>query len=201
MWVGSMKKGILLNPNCSEIVCSLPTLGSMKIAKKMMKEIIASDIKDKTKNSLVDIVNEWSHEDIYNVGTDSYPNGAIESFLDKADALKKQISDYKDMPDLRYVDNNGGGGHFEYVEASWKLAKLAAFGKFTKDEAIKFDEGMWSDEQKLIDVCQECLNKEADIKCSEYVKRMVGECKGKYTEKKIDSLDKMEKEMLHATKP
>jgi len=109
----------------------------------------------------------------------------------------------KDFPDVEFADNLGGGGNWDYVEASWRIAKLCAVGKFTEQKAKDFDKMLWEfgEDPVLIDECEECLEKNKIKKeCKEYVKRVVGECKGKFKETPTDILTKMEKEVEHDLK-
>jgi hypothetical protein len=125
-----MKKGIPLNPNCSTIVCSLPTRSSLKKAKEILNAIETTNLPKKSKAELKEIIIEWEYCDRIEIGTDMYPNNAIDIFIGKAKELVKNVSKMKDFPDLSCVDNAGGGGNWDYVEASWETAQLHAMKQF-----------------------------------------------------------------------
>ena len=199
-----MKKEIMLNPNCSTIVCKLPTVSTIKKAERICKKIEASNLDDKTKEITKEILVEWSYNEYrLEVDTASYPNDAIDCFIEKADEFKKQFKKLEDFPDLYCEDNSGGGGNWGYTEASWRIARLYAFGKFTKESAMKFDKRLWEDGQDpiLVDECEQCLKEnKINKECKEYVRRVVGECKGIHHETPYAILTKMENEVDHATK-
>jgi hypothetical protein len=181
---------MLLNPNCSTIVCALPTYGSIETAEEILADIYKSDMSDKTKAKLKDVLYEWSYDERQEVCTESYPDGTLESFIWHADELKKHIPNIKDLPEPRYVDNLGGGGHWEVVELAWMIAKLQVFGKITMDEATEMDKNIGYT-PLLLDECDRCLNKKPDINCKEYVKRVVGECEGRFEQTLKEKLEKM----------
>jgi len=133
-------------------------------------------------------------EDTMMIHTDNYPNGAIDMFLDEVEQYP-QAKGTKDMsifPELEYVENNGGGGDWEYVELCWSIAKLYGIGMVkTREEAIELDEGEPTMEPK----CTTCLKeKEPNQSCKDFVKRVVGECKGKFQETAAQKVKRLMKE-------
>ena len=186
---------MILNPNCSTIVCALPTYSSIKAAEKMLADIYKSDMDQKVKDDLKDVLYEWSYDNRQEVCTESYPDGTLEVFIDSAQDLKNHIKNIKDFPEPRYVDNLGGGGHWELVEQVWIIAKLVAFGKITMDEAINYDKNIGG--QELTDECRTCLKKgKLDKDCTEYVRRVVGECQGKFKKSTGEQLRELEREVV-----
>lgn len=191
---------MILNPNCSTIVCALPTIGNVKTAEKILAKLYKSDLDQKTKDDMKNILYEWSYDERYEVCTESYPNGAIDDFMHCAEQLKNDFTDFKSFPEPRYVDNLGGGGHWEYVEMCWRIAKLYAFGKLTEDEAKEMDEANGTG-PVLNDECEDCLKKNNIRKdCRDYVKRMVGECEGIRERSVNEKVGRLESEVIHAVK-
>jgi hypothetical protein len=193
-----MKKGMPLNPNCSTIVCSLPTVMSLKKAKAMLKDIEDSNMTKSAKDGLKEVIAEWSFNDRFEIGTDMYPNEAIDIFLSKAKELAKGAKTIKDFPQLGCVDNAGGGGNWDYVEASWEVAQLYALKKFENEEKAKdFDKLLWEEgnDPVLVDECKICIDdNKLRTECRDYVKRVVGECKGINRKTPFDTLAEMMKE-------
>jgi hypothetical protein len=181
---------VLLNPSCSTIVCALPTYRNLEMAKDILAEVQKSNLSDSVKSQLKEVMNEWSYDERQEVCTEAYPDGTLESFVWHADELKKHIPNIADFPEPRYVDNLGGGGHWEVVEIAWMIAKLQVFGKITEDEAKKMDDCM-GDMPSLLTDCNNCLNKMPDINCKEYVKRIVGECEGKFEKSLKEKLQEL----------
>ena len=194
----------MLNPNCSTIVCKLPSTSNYKTAEALALKIDASNLDNKIKEKTKGILIEWSYDCQGEVDTASYPNYGIDWFLERADALKKIFKKWKEFPEILCVDNCGGGGNWDYIESSWRIAKLYAVGKFTKDEAMKFDKKLWEFGQDpvLTNECEKCLE-ENQIKkdCKEYVKRVVGECEGEHLETPNEILTRMEGDVDNDTKP
>jgi hypothetical protein len=171
---------------------------SLKKAKAMLKEIEGSDMKQSAKDGLKEVVAEWSFNDRFEIGTDMYPNDAIEIFLPKAKELGKGAKTIKDFPELGCVDNAGGGGNWDYVEASWQVAQLYALKKFENAEKAKeFDKLLWEEgnDPVLVDECKICIeDNKIKNECRDYVKRVVGECKGINRKTPFDTLAEMMKE-------
>jgi hypothetical protein len=168
----------------------LPTYRSIKIAEEILAEVQKSNLNDSIKSQLKEVMYEWSYSERQEVCTESYPDGTLESFVWHADELKKHIPNIKDFPEPRYVDNLGGGGHWELVELVWMIARLQVFGKITEDEAIELDKNIGST-PSLLDECDRCLNKKPEIDCKDYVKRVVGECEGRFEQSLKEKLEKM----------
>jgi hypothetical protein len=176
---------MFLNPNCSEIICRLPTLASFKRS----RELLESCYKE-------------THRD-FRLATNTYPNGALETFIAEAKRFLKVVGNISEFPELGFVDNIGGGGHFESVEASWKVAQLYVWGMFKDWEAAnEFDDKLDCNERIIIDACKACLNNNnIDAKCSEYVRRVIGECEGISKETYKGRLQKMLEEAENVHKP
>jgi hypothetical protein len=81
-----------------------------------------------------------------NVETDtaSYPNNCVENMIDY---IQEEIEDGVKLKniELEFVDNIGGGGNWEFVEACWEIALQYCRGKITKDEALKQEENLWDE--------------------------------------------------------
>ena len=191
---------MLLNPNCSTIVCALPTYRNIKIAEKILDELLKLDMKDETRNELRNVLYEWSYDERYEISTESHNTGAIDDFIRCAEQLKKDMPDIKNFPEPRYVDNLGGGGHWESVETCWKIAKLYVFGKLTEDEARKLDD-MNGCGPLLLEECEKCLKDKPVETCTECVKRIVGECKGRFGQSVAEKIKSMEREAINAIEP
>jgi hypothetical protein len=170
----------------------------LKKARAVLQDIEDSNMSKITKDGLKEIVAEWSFNDRFEIGTDMYPNDAIDIFLSKAKEMKKGVKTIKDFPELGCVDNSGGGGNWDYVEASWKIAQLYALNKFeSEDKAKDFDKLLWEEgnDPVLTDDCKSCIEKnELKTDCRDYVKRVVGECKGINRKTPFDTLSEMMKE-------
>lgn len=177
----------------------------MKQAEKIIKKLEDSNLDNKTKDTAKVMIAEWAYGDWQvEIDTSSYPNDAIECFLDKAESLKQQCKKLKDFPAAYCADNLGGGGNWDYVENAWRIAVLYAVGKFTKEEAMEFDKKLWEfgEDPVLIDECEECLDKnKINTDCKDYVKRIVGDCEGIHKETPPDELTRMEAEVNNDTKP
>jgi hypothetical protein len=161
---------MILNPSCSVIVCKVP-------------------IYEKGK---------FNYGDKEEFPTDSYPNGAIDYFIEIIKETKnKGIKDIKAIPDLEYVDNLGGGGNWDYVEKSWQIAKLCGAGILSEEKAMKLDDDTWGKgaDPVLIKECERCFNEKPNNNCENIVKRLVGECEGKFEKTLYDYIDEQYKKL------
>ena len=120
-----MKK-IILNPNCSEIVCRL----------------FGEDIE---------------------IGTDSFPNGAFETFL----GILKDNENKEFPEEPEYIDNSGGGGNWGFVESVYNLAKEVAKGEMSKENGLINEERIWNEEEiiRKCDICGKKPNLKEDKIC------------------------------------
>jgi hypothetical protein len=72
--------------------------------------------------------------------TDGYPNDCVESMASILDELNdKEVK----QATLTFVDNNGGGGNWDYVEKCFEIAQKLALGKITEKEAVKLERKLW----------------------------------------------------------
>lgn len=155
---------MILNPSCSVIVCRIPLYED----------------------------GEFKYSDNEEFSTDSYPNGAIEQFIFIIDQMKKNgLKTMQAIPKLDYVDNSGGGGNWSYVEKTWQIATLYGAGIMTEKEAMAVDDELWSkaDDPILTEECKICFSEKPKETCENIVKRMVGECKGKFEKTLYDIID------------
>jgi hypothetical protein len=162
------RKKMILNPNCSSIVCRIPYY----------------------KNGKFDFpVDEDDNAEFI---TDTYPNGTIEHFTSVIKEMKKDgVKKMSDIPFPEFVDNLGGGGHWECIEVSWKLALLYGAGVFSEEKVMKMDDKSWSegDHKEMFETCKICLEEKPDKKCENYVHRMVGECEGRFKQSLNEYID------------
>lgn len=126
-------KALLLNPSCSVIVCRIP------LYKK----------------------NKFEYSDNEEFCTDSYPNGTIDCFISIVKEMKeKGLKKMSEIPELDYVDNEGGGGNWDYIEKAWQIAILYGSGEINEEQAMKMDDDLWNDESEkvLTDICKKCFS-------------------------------------------
>lgn len=118
----------MLNPNCSEIVWRL-------------------NIKRSGKNE-------------YSTDTSTYPNDSLNIMIDLLEEAKgnikgetkdlrkkivKALEGIKDV-EIEFVDNSGGGGHWDTVEKTFKIAKACVQGKITREKAEELDKKCWDND-------------------------------------------------------
>jgi hypothetical protein len=155
---------MILNPSCSTIVCRVPIYERGK----------------------------FNYGDGEEFSTDMYPNGAINSFIEKIKEMKNNgLKNIDVIPDLEFVDNEGGGGHWDYVEKSWQIAQLYGAGILSEEKAMELDDDAWCKGTELImmEKCQKCFEEYPKKECENIVKRLVGECKGIFKKTIFDYIE------------
>ena len=116
-----------LYPNCSEIVWRL-------------------DMPKNTKEKIIKALEENDDEDIYRTQTDTFPNYCLSDMFMLFEEVKgkDRINEIK----LVYIDNEGGGGNWGYVEECFEIAKRYSKGEITKKEAKKLENKSWHNEDE-----------------------------------------------------
>lgn len=159
---------MILNPSCSVIVCRIPLYED----------------------------GEFKYSDNEEFSTDTYPNGAIEYFISIIKRMKENgLKNMSEIPKLDYVDNQGGGGHWDYIEKSWQIAILYGAGIMAEKKALELDDETWGKgaDPILVEECKKCFLEKPKKECENIVKRMVGECKGKFEKTLYEYIDEQYK--------
>lgn len=129
---------MILNPNCSEIVWRLK--GYRRAGRN---EFIVD-------TSMGDAV-----EHLY----------AMTELLEEAkDIGKKKI----DTLDIVYVDNEGGGGNWDYVEMLFKIAKAVASGKISSEKGNEIADKAWSGERDFEELEEQLPEKKKAVKVKKH---------------------------------
>ena len=79
----------------------------------------------------------------FEVWTDSFPNGCMSEMIR---ILEENRPNDPENADLEYIDNNGGGGHWDFVESCLPIAIKVIQKKLTYRQAINQEERLWNGE-------------------------------------------------------
>jgi len=177
-------------------VARLPSYDRYTEAQEVITDIKKTNAKKDLKEKIKAMLDVYIYDEVAYIGTDNYPNEATHTFPHEAKRFGDGGISFSKIPDIEFVDNPGGGGHWDYVVRSWDLAKLFAIGMLTEEEMKKWDERLWTEADVIIreEMCKKCLRGEANKDCpypDKLMKRLVGECQGFPGETVEEQFDKL----------
>jgi hypothetical protein len=155
---------------------------SIKKARSILARIDKAEIEEKLKKDIVEYIDGNKDSEQWSVMTDSgYPEWLIECLTSHARSLLPVVDSFSEFPELGCVV---GEGDWDSVERVWDVAKLRVWNVIESDEdAADLDKCLWDEEPPLAEECRLCLKKEnVKTDCDQYVRFVVGECKGKRDE-------------------
>lgn len=179
----------------------LPSYDRYAEAQEIINEIKKTNVKKDLKEKIQATLEVYMYDETVYIGTDSYPNKATHTFPYEAKRFGEAGLSFSQIPDVEFVDNPGGGGHWDYVERAWEAAKLFAIGMLTEEELNDWDKKLWTEADSIVreKMCEACLDGEANKDCpypEKLMKRLVGECQGfpgETVEEQFDELIKKAK--------